>query len=111
MKKLKFRNISMDSKKSVTEIWGTLGLILLILLAVFVFAVITQNLLGGGGAQASDLLSQTRDCPDYDGVSNIFDKCDCLIGDDKNDGCPLNEPTTDIAREKKCDERKKSECK
>ena len=82
-------------------VWGG---VMIITVLVLIFMV--PRLLGKSGAQASDLLSSTRDY-DGDGVADFFDKCACVSGDEKNEGCPINEITKGqaaIDREKKCKE-------
>lgn len=89
------------------EITGT---IIITLFVVFIVSVILQNLFGKGSAEASDWLSSTKDY-DNDGTANFYDKCICLSGDQKNEGCPINEPTTGdlaIKREKSAKEKFKS---
>ena len=79
------------------------GLILMgVTILVLVFIV--PRLLGKSGAEAADLLSSTKDY-DRDGIADYFDKCACLAGDERNDGCPSSEQTTGdatIERENKC---------
>jgi len=47
-----------------------------------------------------------------DGISNLYDKCICLQGERKNDGCPDDEQTSGesaMKREKVAQERIKKE--
>ena len=88
-----------------TMIWLAIGIV-----GLFVLAIIIPRLLGKSGAEASNLLSSTRDC-DGDGIADFYDKCDCLPGDEKNEGCPINEDKTGqkaIEREEACH---KTKCK
>lgn len=75
----------MKSKKSfvLTDTLVYLGVAVLVFL-ILVFVV--PKLLGKGTAQASDFLSSTKDY-DNDGIADYFDKCACIQGSDKYDGC------------------------
>lgn len=92
-----------ENKKSLAMmdalVWGGIMIV-----TVLVLAFIIPNLLGKGGAEASNLLSSTKDY-DRDGVADYFDKCACELGDERNEGCPLVEPLEGevaVKREKEC---------
>ena len=55
-------------------------------LVVFLIVAIIPPLLGKGSAQASELLTASRDF-DGDGVMDYYDKCPCDAGEDIYDGC------------------------
>ena len=95
----------MKSKKSFavtdTLVWlggAALGFLILI------FGI--PKLLGKGTAQASDFLSSTKDY-DNDGIADYFDKCACVPGSDKYDGCNSDSETKGqeaAVRESQCRE-------
>lgn len=93
----------MKNKKSMETI-QIAGTIIVTLLVVFVVSVILQDLFRKSAAEASDLLSSTKDC-DNDGIANFYDKCPCDIGDEKNEGCPTGQIKTEG---KKCKEKIRS---
>lgn len=99
----------MKSKKSYAFI-EVIGILFLAVFFVFVISNISTRLLGKGSAEASELLSSSRDY-DGDGISDFNDKCDCLFGEERNEGCPTNEPTAGdkaIKREEECKKKIKS---
>jgi len=100
----------MKNKKAM-ELWQLVGAMIITALLVLVVAWIIPKKIGEGAAEASNLLSSTKDS-DMDGISNLYDKCICLQGERKNDGCPDDEQTSGesaMKREKVAQERIKKE--
>ena len=97
----------MKYKKSITDFW------IILVFGVFVFfvlSVIVPRLLGKSSAEASDILSASRDY-DGDSIADYYDRCACQSGDGKNDGCPSGIQTTGPAaleREKECKKKIKA---
>ena len=70
----------------------------------FILAVMVPRLLGKESIDISNSLSLTKDY-DGDGVVDFYDKCACLPGDEKNNGCPSGMETQGeaaIKRENEC---------
>lgn len=101
MAKILFKMRNRKSISLPTEI--IIGFLVLSFVA-FIILVIYPRLLGKETAQASELISASGNC-DVDEVADYFDKCDCLPGDEKNEGCPAGVPTIGpdaIKREEEC---------
>ena len=82
-----------------TMIWLAIGIV-----GLFVLSIIITRQLSNSGTKASDFLSSAGDY-DGDGIADFYDKCDCLSGDEKSEGCPINKVKTGqaaIEREEKC---------
>lgn len=97
---------TMKSKKSFAGMFEVMVGLIVVVLLVVVITYIYPRLIGKGTAQASDFLSLTKDY-DNDGVADYFDKCACIQGSDKYDGCNSEAKMTGqaaIEREKVCRE-------
>ncbi|MBI2134979.1 hypothetical protein HYU09_03235 [Candidatus Woesearchaeota archaeon] len=95
----------MKSKKSfaLTDTLVWLGVAVLVFL---VLVIVVPKLLGKGTAQASDFLSSAKDY-DNDGIADYFDKCACVQGSDKYEGCNSDSETKEqaaVERETQCRE-------
>lgn len=77
----------MVNRKKAFLGFGVLGTLIITLVVVAISVVIYQTLIGKEVAQASDLISSSTDF-DKDGIANIIDRCDCIKGTIKNEGCP-----------------------
>lgn len=80
-------------------VWGALAVV-----TILVVLYIEPRLLGKGGAEASELLGTSRNY-DGDACADYFDKCACVLGDEKNDCCPegMQKQGSDaLKREKEC---------
>lgn len=93
----------MKNKKSLAMIdaliWIGLGIFIF-----FILAIIGPRLLGKEATDISNSLSLTKDY-DGDSVVDFYDKCVCMPGDEKNDGCPIGMETKGeaaIKRENQC---------
>ena len=95
----------MKSKKSFVLTDAMVWLIVAVFL-VLILVYVMPKLLGKGTAQASDFLSSARDY-DNDGIADYFDKCACVPGSDKYDGCNSDSETKGqeaAVRESQCRE-------
>ncbi|MDP7263681.1 MAG: hypothetical protein QF436_03120 [Candidatus Woesearchaeota archaeon] len=84
-------------------------LIALGLLTFFILSAINIKLFGKSAKETSGLLDSTKDYDD-DGVTNFFDNCVCIAGDEDNKGCPINEVDVEEMSAKEKREWKNKEC-
>lgn len=89
----------MVNRKKAFLGFGVLGTLIITLVVVAISVVIYQTLIGKEAAQASELISSSTDF-DKDGIANIIDRCDCIKGTIKNEGCPTGFPIDDEGRMK-----------
>jgi hypothetical protein len=80
----------MKNKKSNLSIGMIIGLALG-LIALFVAGVFVYKQIKGESDQTSILVFSSRDS-DEDGVIDLYDRCDCVSGDEENKGCPTDPP-------------------
>lgn len=93
----------MKHRKSVAMVDALVWLLLGVALFFMLF-FLGKLTLGKGTAQASDLLSSSRDY-DNDGIADFFDKCACAAGEEKYEGCTSEaeiKGAAAVEREAKC---------
>ena len=80
----------MKNKKSIVTvevmIFLALGMIALVIMGIFIYQKIKQ-----GSDETESLLFSTRDS-DEDGIPDFKDRCDCVVGNEDNDGCISSPP-------------------
>jgi|TARA_B100001964_G_C13976661_1_gene484316 hypothetical protein len=90
----------MKNKKSdvaVAKLIGlALGMIALVIMGIFIYQKIKQ-----GSDETESLLFSTRDS-DEDGIPDFKDRCDCVVGNEDNDGCPTVNPTSTDKNKNDC---------
>lgn len=79
------------NKKSMSMGEAIVGLVFVAII-LLVLIKIVPPLLGKSSAETSNLIDLSKDY-DGDGVADYYDKCDCVPGDEKNEGCPTGMET------------------